>query len=79
MKTLTIEQAQELRTKGNWLVTNRNMTKVIFCGSEIESRKKYNEKKLSKAGAKIFGSLVKYTITKEEIKYALSQPSLYSM
>ncbi len=79
MKLITIEQAQELRTKGNWLVTNRNMTKVLFCGSEIEARKEYNTKKLLKSGAKIFGALVRYTITKEEIKHALSQPSLYSL
>jgi hypothetical protein len=76
---MTIEQAQEMRLSGNWIVTNRKLTKVLFCGSESEARKCYSENKAKRGGANIFGNLVKIEISKAEIFEALTSPSLYSL
>lgn len=67
---MTVEQGQELRKKGMYLVTNRDMTKVLAVSDNYKGA-------LAKAkNGKIWGPLSKMDWTKEDTRKALEELSL---
>ncbi|MCH7828084.1 MAG: hypothetical protein IIC75_08965 [Bacteroidetes bacterium] len=64
---ITIDQAQEERKKGKWLVANRKFTTVLYIGkNEDKAYKIYEEHKQKRSGSLIYSPLVKMFNSKAE-------------
>ena len=66
---ITIEQGQELRKKGMYLITNRTMSKVLDVTPDYEAAKKIKN-------GKIWYPMTKMNWTKEDTRKALQELSL---
>ena len=66
---ITIEQGQELRKKGMYLITNRTMSKVLGVTPDYEAAKKIKN-------GKIWRPMTKMNWTKEDTRKALQELSL---
>lgn len=67
---MTIEQGQELRKLGMYLVTDRNMTKVLAVSDNLKEALCKGKK------GKIWSPLSKMNWTKEDTRKALEELSL---
>jgi hypothetical protein len=66
---ITIEQGQELRKKGMYMVTNKQMTKVLMVTTNINEVEKLKN-------SKVWYPLSKMNWTKADTKKALQELSL---
>lgn len=66
---ITIEQGQELRKKGMFLITNRTMSKVLHVTHDYEVAKNIKN-------GKIWYPMTKMNWTKEDTRKALQELSL---